>query len=65
MPTPFAMVVLGLTVVGVIVGLVLWARATQRRTHAPDRRASTHPEAPWSAEQSAEAQNKGNVGGWN
>ena len=65
MPTPFAMVALGLMVVGVLVGLVLWARATQRRNHAPEPRTSTHPVAPWSAEQAGEAHNKGNVGGWN
>jgi hypothetical protein len=52
-------------VVGVLVGLVLWVRATQRRSHAPEPSASTHPEAPWSAEQSGEAHNQGNVGGWN
>lgn len=65
MPTPFAVVILGLMAVGVLVGLVFWVRAAQRRSNASTSGAPTHPEAPWSAEQSAEAHNKGNLGGWN
>ena len=63
MPTPVALVVLGLMAVGVVVGLVFWVRAAGRRTHPPERTRSSHPEAPWGAEQAAESHNTGGVGG--
>jgi hypothetical protein len=63
MPTPFAIIVLGLMAVGFLVGIVFWVRAAQRRSHPPQPTVSTHPEAPWGAERSAEAHHKGGVGG--
>ena len=69
MPTPFALVVLGLMALLIVVGLAYWVRSAVRRTdRAPERTASRHPEAPWSAEQSSTFHNRGggggNAGGW-
>ncbi len=57
MPTPFAMVVLGLMAVLLVAGIVFWARAAVRRRHDLPG-GSSHPEAPWSAEQAGRAQRR-------
>ena len=68
MPTPFAVVVLGLLVVAAVVGLALWARRTSRRGGTAARGASapgTGREAPWD-ENTAAAQHtrQADRGGW-
>jgi len=62
-PTPFGIVVLGLIALLIVVGLAYWVRSAVRRTdRAPERTASQHPEAPWSAEQSSTFHNRGGGG---
>lgn len=60
MPTTFGIVVLVLLAVGAVVGLVLWARSTQRRTGEVKRPAGH--EAPYDAEAAAARQAR-NFGG--
>ena len=45
MPSTFGLVVLGLGLVAVVVGLVLWGLQATRRTGSPQVRGS-HPDAP-------------------
>ena len=58
MPTVFGMVMLGVLLVGLVVGLVLWVRQVQRRRH-PERRAvgrAVGSEAPYDENRAAAEQ---------
>ena len=56
MPTVFGMVMLGVLLVGLVVGLVLWVRQVQRRRH-PERR-GVGPEAPYDGNRAAAEQTR-------
>jgi uncharacterized membrane protein len=63
MPTVFGMVMLGVLLVGIVVGVVLWVRQVQRRRH-PERRAIGH-EAPYDENRAAAEQTRtGDRNGW-
>ncbi len=62
MPTTFAFVLLGLLVVLAVAGVVMWARAASRRG-SDTAGHSSHPEAPYSAEQAARFQDSQGSGG--
>ncbi len=71
MPTPFALVLLALVALLAVAGVVVWVRRSGRRgggTRTDHGTHSSHPEAPWSAEQSATYHHRagggGNAGGW-
>ena len=46
MPTPFAIVLLGVLAVAAVAGVVLWALRTSRGSSSPSTRGS-HSAAPW------------------
>jgi cytochrome c-type biogenesis protein CcmH/NrfF len=62
MPTTSAIILLGLLVVLVVVGLVFWVRAAARRG-SDTAGHSSHPEAPYSAEQASQFQRRQSSGG--
>lgn len=64
MPTPFAIVLLGVLVIAAVAGVVLWALRTSRRTAPPSPRGS-ESDAPWD-ENTAAAQHMRMTdrGGW-